>query len=226
MTTSQETWTAVDGYIDDMAVGPDPVLDDVLNASAAAGLPSIAVSPSQGKFLFLIAKAVGAKRILELGTLGGFSGVWLARALPLEGRLVTVEVNPTHAEVARANFERAGVARVVDLRVGQALDVLAQLEVEGAASFDLVFIDADKVRYPEYLDWAIRLCRPGALILADNVVRDGAVIDATSEDPSVRGVRSFMDRVKENPHVTGTVLQTVGTKGYDGMALLLVGTRE
>lgn len=224
MTTSQELWTAVDAYIEEMALGADPVLDEVLASSAAAGLPAIAVSPSQGKFLFVIAKSLGARRILELGTLGGFSGVWLARALPLDGQLVTIEANSKHAEVARANFERAGVARVVDLRVGQALDVLSQLDAEGSAPFDLAFIDADKVRYPEYLEWAIRLCRAGALIVADNVVREGAVIDAASEDPSVRGVRRFMDGVRQHRQVTGTVIQTVGAKGYDGLALLLVGT--
>jgi len=220
---TQDRWTAVDAYIDESVLGSDTLLDGVLEASAAAGLPSIAVSPSQGKFLFIMAKAIGAKRILELGTLGGFSGVWLARALPPDGRLVTVEVDPKHAEVARGSFERAGVAGLVDLRVGKALDVLPQLEAEGAR-FDLAFIDADKVHYPEYLDSAIRLCRPGALIIVDNVVRKGAVIDAASEDMSVRGVRRFMDRLGSDGRVTGTVIQTVGVKGYDGLAVIVVGT--
>jgi predicted O-methyltransferase YrrM len=224
MTTTNDRWTAVDAYIDEIALGADPVLDDVLEACTAASLPSIAVSPSQGKFLFILAKAIGARRILELGTLGGYSGIWLARAMPPDGHLVTIEADPGHAAVARLNFERANVANVVDLRVGQALDVLRQLEAERSAPFDLAFIDADKGRYPDYLEWAIRLCRPGALIVADNVVRNGAVIDAASEDPSVRGVRRFMDCLGANRQVTGTVLQTVGAKGYDGMAVLLVGT--
>jgi predicted O-methyltransferase YrrM len=221
---TQDRWTAVDAYIDESVLGFDPVLNDVLEASAAGGLPSIAVSPSQGKFLFIIAKAIGARRILELGTLGGYSGVWLARALPPDGRLVTIEVDPKHAEVARRSFERAGVARVIDLRVGQALDVLPQLGAEESAPFDLAFIDADKGHYPEYLKWAVQLCRPGALIIADNVVRDGAVIDATSEDPAVRGVRRFMDQLGADGQVAATVIQTVGAKGYDGLAVLLVGT--
>jgi predicted O-methyltransferase YrrM len=220
----QDRWTAVDTFIDESLLGADTVLDGVLKASAAAGLPSIAVSSSQGKFLFIMAKAIGARRILELGTLGGYSGIWLARALPAGGHLVTVEVEPKHAEVARRSFEQAGVAGVVDLRVGRALDVLPQLEAERPAPFDLVFIDADKGHYAEYLDWAVRLCRPGALVIADNVVRDGAVIDATSQDPSVRGVRRFVDRLGADRQVTGTVIQTVGAKGYDGLAVILVGT--
>jgi predicted O-methyltransferase YrrM len=220
---TQDRWTAVDRYIDDRLLTSDTVLESVLEASAAAGLPPIAVSPSQGKFLFIMAKAIGAKRILELGTLGGYSGVWLARALPPDGRLVTLEAATTHAEVARRNFERAGLADVVDLRVGQALDVLPQLEIDGSGPFDFAFIDADKGHYPEYVDWAIRLCRPGALIVADNVVRDGAVIDAASVDLSVHGVRKFMDRLGSDRTVAATVIQTVGTKGYDGFAVILVG---
>ena len=221
---TQDRWTAVDSYIDDTLLGHDAVMDAVLKATAAAGLPPIQVSPSQGKLLFIVAKAIGAKRILELGTLAGYSGVWLARALPPDGLLVTVEVDPKHAEVARRSFARAGLADVVDLRVGQALDVLPQLEAERQAPFDLAFIDADKDRYPEYLEWALRLCRPGALVIADNVVRDGAVIDAASEDPSVRGVRRFMDRLGADRHVEATAIQTVGVKGYDGLAVILVGT--
>jgi predicted O-methyltransferase YrrM len=224
MTMTQDQWTAVDSYIDDSVLGSDTVLDGVLAASVAAGLPPIAISSSQGKFLFIMAKAIGAKRILELGTLGGYSGVCLARALPPDGHLVTVEVDPKHAEVARRSFERAGFAGVIDLRVGHALDVLPQLAAELQTPFDLAFIDADKGHYPEYLEWAVRLCRPGALIVADNVVRDGAVIDAASEDSSVRGVRRFMDRLGADRHLTATVIQTVGTKGYDGFAVVLVGT--
>jgi len=222
MTNGQERWTAVDAYISDTLIGADATLAHVLAASEAAGLPPIAVSPSQGKFLHILARSVRATRILELGTLGGYSGIWLARALPPDGRLVTVEVDPRHAEVARRSFERAGVTDRVDLRVGQALDVLVQLEAERTAPFDLVFIDADKGRYSEYLDWAVRLSRPGALILADNVVRDGAVIDGASTDTSVQGVRRFMNHVAADPRVTATTMQTVGAKGYDGLAIVLV----
>ena len=223
---THDRWTEVDAYVDNNLLGADPVLDDVLDASRAAGLPSIAVSPSQGKFLFILAKAIGAKRILELGTLGGYSGIWLARALSPSGQLVTIEVETRHADVARRNFERAGVAECVDLRVGSALEALAQLEDEHGPPFDVVFIDADKGRYSEYFERTLRLCRPGALIIADNIVRNGAVVDAASDDPSVRGVRRFIDAVTANGHVTGTVIQTVGVKGYDGLAVLLVEGRE
>lgn len=219
---TQDQWTAVDGYIGESLLGSDPVLDGVLDAAAAAGLPAIAVSPSQGRFLSIMARAIGATRILELGTLGGYSGIWLARGLPPGGQLVTVEVDPKHADVARRSFERAGVSGVIDLRIGPALDVLPQLAAEGAAPFDLVFIDADKVHYREYFDWAVRLCRPGALIIADNVVRNGAVVDATSNDTAVRGVRRLMDRLGADGRVTATAIQTVGAKGYDGFAVALV----
>jgi predicted O-methyltransferase YrrM len=219
---TQDQWTAVDAYIDDAVRASDDVLEGVLTASAAAGLPAIAVSPSQGKFLHILANAIGAKRILELGTLAGYSAIWLARALPPDGRLVTVELDPAHAEVARQSFARAGVSGLVDLRVGAAMDVLRALEAESAAPFDFVFIDADKGNYPDYFDRAMRLCRPGALIVADNVVRDGAVIDASSTDPAVIGVRRFMERVAADPRATATVLQTVGVKGYDGFAIVLV----
>ena len=219
---TQTGWTSVDRYLEDSLLASDPALRAALEDSAAAGLPSIAVSPSQGKLLFIMARAIGAKRILELGTLGGYSGVWLARALPPGGCLVTVEADAKHAEVARRNFERAGVTGVVDLRVGAALAVLPQLDAEQAGPFDFVFIDADKANYPGYLDWAIRLSRPGSLIVADNVVRDGKVADANSEDPSVRGVRRFMDQLATDRRVTATAIQTVGTKGYDGFAVILV----
>jgi predicted O-methyltransferase YrrM len=219
---TQERWTAVDRYLDDRLSGPDAVLDAVLDASAAAGLPTIAVSPSQGKLLFVLAKAVGARRILELGTLGGYSGTWLARALPADGLLVTVELDPAHADVARRSFERAGLAGVIDLRVGQALEILPQIGSERLGPFDVVFIDADKEHYPEYLEWAIRLCRPGSLIVADNVVRKGAVIDADSKDPVVRGTRRFIEALATDGRVTATAIQTVGVKGYDGFAMILV----
>ena len=220
---TQDRWTAVDAYIDDAVRASDEALEGVLKAGAAAGLPAIAVSPSQGKFLHILAKAIGAKRILELGTLAGYSAIWLARALPPDGRLVTVELDPARAEVARRSFARAGVSGIIDLRVGAALDVLRTLETERAAPFDFVFIDADKGNYPDYFDRAVRLSRPGALIVADNVVRDGEVIDASSTDPAVIGVRRFMERVAGDRSVTATALQTVGVKGYDGFAIVLVG---
>lgn len=222
MAMTNDQWTAVDRYIQDTLLGFDAALDAALNASAAAGLPPIAVSASQGKLLSIMAKAIGARRILELGTLGGYSGIWLARALPPGGVLITVELNPQHAEVARRSFERAGLAGVVDLRVGQALDVLPRLSAEGLGPFDFVFIDADKAHYPEYLDWAIRLCRPGGLIVADNVVREGAVLDATSTDSSVQGVRRLLASLASDPRVDATAVQTVGVKGYDGFALIRV----
>lgn len=213
---------AVDRYLDDTIVGADAALEAALASSAAADLPAISVSPSQGKLLHVIAKAMGARRILELGTLGGYSAIWLARALPPGGRLVTIEADPKHADVARRNLERAGVAAVVDLRVGAALDVLPQVQAERSGPFDFVFIDADKANYPQYLDWAIRLSRPGSLIVADNVIRKGAVIDAGSGDEAVQAVRRMMTRLHSDPRVTSTAIQTVGTKGYDGFAAVLV----
>jgi predicted O-methyltransferase YrrM len=198
------------------------VLDAVLRACTEAGLPAIAVSPSQGKLLFVLAKSIGARRILEIGTLGGYSGIWLARALPPDGRLVTLEVNASHAEVARRNFERTGVARQVDLRVGCALELLPQFAAEASEPFDFVFIDAEKVQYAEYLEWTIRLSRPGALIIADNVVREGAIIDAASTDLAVQGMRRFLDALGQDRRVAATVIQTVGQKGYDGLAAAVV----
>ncbi|MGD9892816.1 MAG: O-methyltransferase [Vicinamibacterales bacterium] len=219
-----ERWTAVDAYFAGRLHGADPDLDAALANSAAAGLPAIAVSPSQGRLLFILAKALGARRILELGTLGGYSGICLARALPPDGRLVTIEKERAHADVARANFEHAAVASLIDLRIGAALEILPALQAEGGGAFDLVFIDADKPHYRDYLGWAVRLCRPGSLIVADNVVREGAVIDPGSEDESVIGVRRFVERVSQDPQLTATAIQTVGDKGYDGLAVILVGT--
>jgi len=215
-------WTAVDAYIDEQLIGHDDALSAAIESSVAAGLPAISVSPSQGKLLHVLAKTMGARRILELGTLGGYSAIWLARALPPDGRLITVEADARHADVARRNFARAGVTSRVDLRVGRGLDVLPQLHVERAGPFDFVFIDADKVNYPHYLDWAIRLCHPGSLIVADNVVRKGAVIDGKSEDAAVQAVRRMMTALRTDPRVTATVIQTVGVKGYDGFAAVLV----
>jgi predicted O-methyltransferase YrrM len=219
---TQKTWTAVDNYVSDLLVGGDAELDEALAASVAAGLPEIAVSPSQGKFLMLLARAISARNILELGTLGGYSTIWLARALAKPGRVVTVEADPHHAKVARVNFERAGVAAVIDLRLGKALDVLPKLAAEKREVFDLVFIDADKQNIPEYFTWSLKLTRPGSLVIVDNVVRDGAVTDAKSRDPSVRGVRRFNEMLCEEGRVSATTIQTVGIKGYDGFTLALV----
>jgi predicted O-methyltransferase YrrM len=219
---AEEIWTAVDRYIDDLLVRPDPALEAALAASAAAGLPPIQVSPAQGKLLKLLAEIRGARTILEIGTLGGYSSIWLARALPADGLLTTLEVEPKHAEVARANIARAGLAGVVELRLGPALETLPRLAAERRAPFDLVFIDADKEGYPDYLPWALRLCRRGSVIIADNVVRDGAVADAASADPRVQGVRRFNELLAAEPRLTATIVQTVGSKGYDGFAIALV----
>jgi predicted O-methyltransferase YrrM len=219
---SQDLWTAVDGYITGLLVPADPALDAALEASAAAGLPAINVAPNQGKLLMLLAQLQGARSILEIGTLGGYSTIWLARALPAGGRLVTLEANPEYAGVARSNLARAGLAEVVEVRVGPAAESLPRLAEEGAGPFDVVFIDADKPSTPEYFGWALRLARRGTLIVVDNVVRDGAVIDAGSEDPAVQGIRRFNEMAAAEPRVSATAIQTVGSKGYDGFALALV----
>jgi len=219
---NQETWTAVDRYITDLLEPPDPVLEEALAASAAAGLPSINVSPGQGKLLQVLAKIQGARNILEIGTLGGYSTIWLARALPAGGRLITLEFDPKHAEVAGANLARAGLAEVVALRLGRALDILPQLAAEGRGPFDLIFIDADKPSTADYFAWALRLSQRGSLIIVDNVVRKGAVADAASEDPRVQGMRRFFNALAAEKRVSATILQTVGSKGYDGLALCLV----
>ena len=223
-TLSEDRWMEVDDYLCDLFVPSDPALDSALAACAAAGMPPINVSPNQGKFLFVMAKAIGARRVLELGTLGGYSTIWLARALPRDGRLVTIEVNVKHADVAHGNFARAGLSDVIDLRVGSALDVLPRLAGDGLSPFDLIFIDADKESYPAYLAWAIKLARAGTLILVDNVVRDGAVVDAQSDDPRVQGVRRFNALLAADPRVSATEIQTVGVKGYDGFAAIVVTT--
>lgn len=223
---NQEQWTAVDQYITDTLVRPDATLEEVLRASAAAGLPPYNVSPNQGKLLYLLARIQGARSILEIGTLGGYSTIWLARALPDGGRLVTLEVDAQYGDVARANFVRAGVADRVELRVGRALDTLPRLAAEGAGPFDLFFIDADKQNNPKYFAWALELSRLGTLIVVDNVVRNGAVADAASTDPIVLGVRRLNERLAAEPRVTAVAMQTVGSKGYDGMALVLVTNRE
>ncbi|MFF2044154.1 O-methyltransferase [Kitasatospora sp. NPDC058170] len=218
----QQTWTAVDDYFNDLLVEQDDALLAAVADSAAAGLPPHQVAPNQGKLLNLLARVHGARRILEIGTLGGYSTIWLARALPEGGRLVTLEADERCAAVAGANLARAGLAEVVEIRAGRALDTLPLLEREQAGPFDLVFIDADKPANPDYLDWALRLTRPGSLIIGDNVVRDGAVTDSASEDPRVQGVRRFTELVAAHPRLTATALQTVGEKGYDGFVLALV----
>jgi len=215
-------WTAVDRYYEALLEPPDPVLEAALRASAAAGLPDIQVSPLQGKLLQLLAKAVRARRILEIGTLGGYSAIWLGRALDPGGRLVTLELEPAHAAVARANLLRAGLSDRVEVRVGPAQETLPALAKEKGAPFDLVFIDADKPAYPEYLEWAVRLSHEGTVIVADNVVRRGDVVDAHSRDPNVQGVRRMHERLHGDPRLSATVLQTVGVKGYDGFTLAVV----
>ena len=219
---SQEQWTAVDRYITDLVVPADAVLDAALADSVAAGLPAISVSPNQGKFLNLLARIQGARSILEIGTLGGYSTIWLARAMPEGGRLVTLESEPKHAEVARANIARANLSGVVTLRLGRALDTLPLLETEADKPYDFVFIDADKVSTAEYFGWALKLTRRGSLIVVDNVVRKGAVVDESSDDPNVQGVRRFYQMLASEPRVSATAVQTVGSKGYDGFALALV----
>ncbi len=223
---TEDVWNAVDRYITDTLVGSDPALDAALAASADAGLPPIAVAPNQGKLLYLLARASRTRNILEIGTLGGYSAIWLARALPSDGRLVTLEADPKHAEVAQANIDRAGLAELVEIRLGAALDTLPELATEAAGPFDLVFIDADKPSTPEYVSWALRLSRPGSLIVIDNVVRDGTVADAASDDASVQGMRRANELLASDPRVTATALQTVGTKGYDGFAIGFVTSDE
>ena len=217
-----EQWTAVDRYITDVLVAPDQALEAALQTSAEAGLPPISVAPNQGKLLQLLAKMQGARNILEIGTLGGYSTIWLARALPEDGHLVTLEAEPLHAEVARKNIARAGLEKIVEVRLGPALDTFKQLVAEKCAPFDFIFIDADKESYPDYFVWSLKLSRRGTCIIADNVVRNGAVVDPAHEDPRVQGVRRFNELLAAEPRVTATTLQTVGSKGYDGFTLAIV----
>jgi len=219
---SQEQWTAVDRYFADLLVPPDAALEAALQASVAAGLPPINVSPNQGKLLQLLARIQNVRTILEIGTLGGYSTIWLARALPAGGQLMTLEVDPRHAEAARANIARAGLAGVVELRLGPALETLPQLIAEKSGPFDLIFIDADKGAIPEYFARALELSRRGTLIIVDNVVRNGAVADPASTDPAVIGVRRFHQLLAAERRVSATTIQTVGSKGYDGFTLALV----
>jgi predicted O-methyltransferase YrrM len=219
---SEALWASVDRYLNDTLIPPDPALDAALAANAAANLPAIDVSPSQGRLLQLLAETQRAHRILEIGTLGGYSTINLARALPPGGKLITLELDPKHAKVALANIANAGLAHAVELRLGPALDSLTQLHAEHVEPFDLIFLDANKDGYPHYLTAALKLARPGTLILADNVIRDGEVIDATSTDPNVQGVRRFFELLAADPRLSSTAVQTVGSKGYDGFAIARV----
>lgn len=216
------TWSNVDNYLSGVVLPSDSMLDEAVRASDAAGLPQIQVSPLQGKLLHMLAIIRGARAILEIGTLGGYSTIWLARALRPGGRLVTLEIDAKHAEVARANIVRAGLERAVEIRVGPALDTLPKLEAEGIGPFDLVFIDADKPSGPDYFEWALKMSRPGSIIVVDNVVRQGSVADVANTDESVVGSRRVLQAMAAEPRVTATVLQMVGVKGYDGMAIALV----
>jgi predicted O-methyltransferase YrrM len=219
---SQKQWTAVDRYFSETLVPSDPVLDAALQANTKAGLPAIDVAPNQGKFLQLLVQLRGARRILEIGTLGGYSSIWMARALPADGHLTTLEFSPKHAEVAQANIARAGLQKIVEIRVGPALETLANMEKEGTEPFDLIFIDADKPNNPNYLPWALKFSRPGTLLIGDNIVREGEVADPSSTDPNVQGQRRFLELMAAEPRLSATALQTVGSKGYDGFAMAFV----
>ena len=219
---SLERWEAVDRYLTETLLPADDVFAAALAASEAAGLPAIQVTATQGRLLELLARSLGARTILEVGTLGGYSTIWLARGLAPGGRVVTLERDPKHAAVARANFARAGLTSAIELREGAALDLLPELETERAGPFDLIFVDADKPSLPDYFIWSLRLSRPGTLILVDNVIREGEVANAASEDESVQGVRRMNELIAAEPRVTATAIQTVGAKGYDGLAFILV----
>ena len=219
---NEERWAAVDKYLARALLAPDPILDAALAANAAAGLPGIDVSPTQGKFLHIIALTQGARRILELGTLGGYSTIWLARALPADGLLVTLEAEAKHASVARKNIERAGLSRIVQILAGKALELLPEVQARHPGAFDLIFIDADKPNTPEYFAWALHLSRPGTVIIADNVVRKGEVANPDNRDANVQGMRRFIEMLSKEARVTATALQTVGTKGYDGFVIARV----
>jgi predicted O-methyltransferase YrrM len=215
-------WSTVDDYITTTFKDSDAALEAALKATVDAGMPEIQIAPNQGKFLLLLAQMSGARTVLEIGTLAGYSTIWLARAVPEDGRVITCELEQKHAAVARANIARAGLAKKVDVRVGPALDTVKQLVAEKHAPFDFIFIDADKVGYPAYLEWSLKLSKAGTVIVADNVVRDGAVADPKSEDESVQAVRKYNEMLASNPRLTSTVLQTVGMKGYDGFAIARV----
>lgn len=215
-------WLAVDRYVADRLLGDDPALPAALAANAAAGLPDIDVAPVQGKLLHLLARMVGARRILEIGTLGGYSTIWLANALPNDGLLITLELEALHADIARSNINRAGLGQRVDVRVGPALDTLAVMQAKGEAPFDFVFIDADKPSNVAYLNAALALARPGTAIVVDNVVREGLILDPANQDPRVQGTRALFDAVSAEPRLSATAIQTVGSKKWDGFLLALV----
>jgi len=218
----QTVWRQVDRYFEERIIEHDPILEQVLHENRKAGLPAIDVTPLQGKLLHLLVMMHGSRRILEIGTLGGYSTIWMARALPPDGKIVTLELEPRHAKVAEQNLILANVKDKVDIRVGPALDQLAKMKEESVEPFDLVFIDADKANIPNYLRWALRFSRPGTVIICDNVVRNGEVINGMSSDPNVNGVRSFFDMLADEQHVTATAVQTVGSKGYDGFSIGIV----
>lgn len=218
----ESLWSQVDDYLVERLTPSDDALDEALATSAAAGLPAINVTPTQGKLLHLLARILGAERILELGTLGGYSTIWLARSLPADGELLTLEIDPAHAAVARHNVDRAGLGDRVSVVLGPASQTLAALAADRAVAFDLIFIDADKANIDAYFDASLRLSRVGTVIVVDNVIRKGEVIDGNSHDENVRGVRRLMDRLANEPRVSSTALQTVGSKGYDGFVLALV----
>jgi predicted O-methyltransferase YrrM len=215
-------WSEVDSYFARTLIESDPALEEALAANSAAGLPSIDVSATQGKLLHLLARMSGARNVLEIGSLGGYSTIWLARALPEDGRLITLEVSPKHAEVARRNLARADLAGKVEIRIGAASQTLPKIEAEGLGPFDFVFIDADKTNNAAYLEWALRLSRPGTAIIVDNVVRHGEVVDAASSDPDVIGVRNMFDLIARESQLSATAIQTVGAKGWDGFVLAIV----
>lgn len=219
---SQELWTSVDNYLGDVLVHQDRDLENAVAASDAAGLPSIQVSPPQGKLLEILIEMMAAKNILEVGTLGGYSTIWMARSLPAGGHVVTIEIDPKHANVAQENFNRAGLAEKIDLRTGNAREILPAMVDEGAGPFDFVFIDADKASNPDYFGWALEMSRPGSVIIVDNVIREGKIVDAESEDASVMGVRRLNELMAGNPRISVTALQTVGIKGYDGFSIAIV----
>jgi predicted O-methyltransferase YrrM len=217
-----DTWKQVDSFFTDALIHPDPEIDAALASNHAAGLPAIDVTALQGRFLELMIRAIGGRRILEIGTLGGYSTIWMARAVGASGKVITLELEKRHAEIAQRNFGNAGVADRIDLRIGPASESLSALVAAGAAPFDFVFIDADKAGYPDYLHYSLKLSRPGTLIIADNVVRDGKVIEPDNPDPNIRGVRRFTEMAAAEPRLSATVLQTVGGKGYDGFAIAIV----
>jgi predicted O-methyltransferase YrrM len=223
---SQDQWTAVDRYFTEQLHLSDAALEAVMQANSAAALPAIDVAPNQGKLLHLLVRLTHTRKILEIGTLGGYSTIWLARALPPGGRLISLEFSPRHADIARSNIQRAGLSDRVEIRVGPALESLPVVEKEGLGPFDFIFIDADKPNNPGYLEWAINLSRPGALIIVDNVVRDGAIVDVSSTDPTIQGTRRMFEMMSLDSRLSSTALQTAGSKGYDGFAMAMVTDQQ